>query len=144
MLETHEILARIIPDKHIKAVAKRLRLSEFTVYRWRRDDEPPTGTGSRNPLDIAIELLEYAFLHAPAEAHLIPQLFQQRYEQLIAVQKAATSPEELDRLLAQANSEMAEYVCAMIEKLPSEICRKEWEEARIAGERAVRAREEAA
>jgi glutathione S-transferase len=126
-------------------LARALGRSAELINSWRRPPvniEDPYGTGINNPLDIVEALQDHAFAHAPTESHRIHLYLERRYEDHFAHRPAKPlTAEERDKEISDVVREHAEMLRAVLEKLPADRVRKEWEDLKREGEELVSALE---
>lgn len=136
------IIDGCVPRGTAEKLARVLSRSPELINRWKRPpetDETPSGTGALNPIDIVEAIQDHAFAHAPREAHRIHFYFQKRFEKF----SAHFAPKQFslfnrDKELADVVKEHSEFVCSILEGLPPERVRAEWEQMKREAEEIVR------
>ncbi len=139
---TWSILDFCIPKGTAEKLARLLGKSTETINRWKRPqeaDDSPYGTGANNPMDWLESIQDHAFAHAPGEAHRIHLYFQRRYEKFTSSFSAKpATPEQRDKELADVVREQSELLQAILNRLPADRVRAEWEQLKREGEELVR------
>jgi hypothetical protein len=141
--KTWRIVDGCVPRGTAEKLARTLARSPELINRWKRppldEDDSPHGTGALNPLDLVEAIQDHAFAHAPREAHRVHLYFQKRFEKF----SAHFAPKQWslfnrDKELADLVREHSQFVASVLEGLPPERVRAEWEEMKREGEEIVR------
>jgi hypothetical protein len=112
-MESHELLARIIPRGASKTVAFHVQRHPDLVRKWQRD--PDTEDGASNPLDWVKHLMESLLIVNPLNVAWVPQWVENTYRELIKVHHAEgfQSSEARRESAAELLQKMIEVVNAM-------------------------------
>lgn len=137
-----DIVKACVPYGTAEKLARQVGRHVGTVNRWGRaprSDDNPSGTGEGNPLEIVEALQDHAFAHAPKESHRIHLYFQRRWEQFTAAfTPKVFTPEQRDKEISDVVREHGQLLSAVLEKLPPDRVRAEWEQLKREGEELVR------
>jgi hypothetical protein len=139
---TWRIIDACVPRGTSEKLARSLSRSAELINRWKRppeDDENPAGTGALSPLDVVEAIQDHAFAHAPDQAHRIHLYFQKRFEKFTSAFAPRTlSAVERDQEIADVVREHSELLQAILQKMPPDSVRAEWEQLKREGEELVR------
>lgn len=116
-MESHEALKDCIGSL-IAEMAKRVRLSKSTIYKWTEASENPTDSGTRNPLDVLDEIIDEAKRRGRADLAYAPIYWLNQEHGLIAIRMPeASKQDQLNMGLITCIKEFAELASATSDAL---------------------------